>query len=474
MPGPITTIHDSTFVSSLDMHEPQILNTLFKRYGDQGKSYLRIRSFGFERPVAGDTYDHWEEDRFHDSFVQRAGVNVTQNTPGATAVLSLDPSKIDSDGAFYIRENDTIVLKNEVACLVTDITVTPDGISPGVPLVAVTILPHDETAVIGTIAGGTELGIFSGVFSEGSGMPDSAASKVFKRGNEAQIIKENIDVTGTELVNESRIEVFNEAGEYQGYYRQGQAGLDYRMLLKIDGMFWTSQRITNVVTPGRAIDPATRRKWKATEGVIPGIRRMGHTAGYTPGAFDVSDFDAYDLILERENISTDVPLWFPQGVQLNQEIENTLVDYLAGTNINYARAAVNSKLFKGNEALAVSVNFTYLQKASRTYLFDRFSAFSNAVTYGIDGYKYPKLGMIIPLTEKKDPRSGGVLPTIGIRYRAMGAYNRRMITARLDGVGAVRPGGIPVHEVDKSNTYQMAHMGVEMFGVNSMIIVDPE
>lgn len=473
MPGPISVIHDSTFVSNLDLHEPQILNTLFQPYGDQGKSYLRIRSMGFERPVAGDYYEHWEEDLFHDTFVQLANANVIQNVAGATAMLTLDPSKIDAEGNFYIRENDDIVLKNEVACLVTDITVTPNGLGPGIPRVDVTILPHDEAMAVGTVAGGTELGIFSGVFSEGSGMPDPAASKVRKRGNEAQIIKEAIGVTGTELVNEVRIAQYNQAGEFQGWYRQGQAGLDYRMLLKIDGMFWTSQRITNVITPARAIDPITKRKFKATEGVFPTLRRLGHIAGYTPGAFAISEFDIYDTILEREGVATDIPNWMPMGHSLYQEAENEMITYLQNTNINYARQAVNDRLFKGNEALGVSVNFTYLQKASRTYLFDKLSGFSNQQTYGIAGYKYPKFGAIIPLTEKKDPRNGGMIPTIGMRYRAMGQYNRRMITGKLDGIGAVAPGGIPVNTIDASNTYQLTHMGVEMFGVKQMILIDP-
>lgn len=473
MAAPISVIHDSTFVSNLDLHEPQILNTLFQPYGDQGKSYLRIRSMGFERPVAGDYYEHWEEDFFHDTFVQLAGANVVQNVAGATAVLTLDPSKIDAEGNFYVREQDDIVLKNEVACLITDITVTPNGLGTGIPRVDVTILPHDETMAVGTVNGGTELGIFSAVFSEGSGMPDPAASKVRKRGNEAQIIKEAIGVTGTELVNETRIEIFNKAGEYQGYYRQGQAGLDYRMLLKLDGMFWTSQRITNVVTPGRAIDPVTKRKFKATEGVFPTLRRLGHTAGYTPGAYAVSEFDVYDTILEREGVSTDIPNWTALGHSLYQEVENELVTYLANTNISYTRQSVNDKLFKGNEALGMSVNFTYVQKSSRTYLLDKLSGFSNQKTYGITGYKYPKMGVIIPLTEKKDPRTGGMIPTIGMRYRSMGAYQRRMITGRLDGIGAVAPGGIPVNTIDASNTYQLAHMGVEIFGANQMILIDP-
>jgi len=459
--GAIQTIYDSTFVSNLDLHKPQVLNTLFKRFGSQGLGYLVIRSLGFERPVMGDTYGHFEEDLYHQSFMQAEGTTSdASESNGANVTLTLDASRNRANP--YVRVGDILTFPDESQGIVRSVNVDNGQV----------VVQPNGMYKLPAVEGGAEIAITSGAFPEGSGMPNEVASGVTYFDNDAQIVKEAIGVTGTELVNETWIAQFNEAGVFQGYYRTGQAQLDYRMLTKLDGMFWAGKRIDN--TGGRAVNSAVAKYAnKASEGLIPSVRQHGHTHDYVPTEFDMADFDDLDITLEREFVGTDVPLWFPMGVHLYQEVENMLVDYLANTNIDYARQAVNQKLFKGDESLGVSVNFSYLQKSSRTYLMHRMGGFSNLKTFGLSGYNYSKLGLIIPLDKGRDPKTKEDIPSIGTRYRAMGAYNRRMITAPIHGIGATPAGGIPVTTIDKSNTYQMAHMGNEFFGLNRMIIIDP-
>lgn len=464
-PNAISTIYDSTFVSSFDLHKPQILNTLFKKYGAQGIAYLTIRSLGFETPVMGDTYGHHEEDLWHDIFKQDSAIDVGNPGAGNAITLTLDSTKIDSNNKYYPRLRDVITFPNETQGWIQTITDAGGGV------ITFSVKPLDIASTCGAVARGTELIITSGLFSEGSGFPDPAAAGYEYYDNDAQIIKETIGVTGSELVNETYIDVFNEAGEKQGVYRAGQAQLDYRMLTKIDGMFWLGQRVDN--TANRAVDPDSGYVYKGSEGLIPYLRRKGNVNPYTVGAFSVDEFDSYDLTLEKNFVATDIPLWTPLAAQLYQEIENTLVTYFADTNITYARQAVNDMLFKSNEALGASINFKYLQKSSRTYLFHKLSGFSNPKTFGAVGYDFEKMGFVIPLETRRDPKSKNDIPSIGTRYRAMGAYNRRMITDTLSGIGATPAGGRPINTIDKSNTYQMFHGGNEFFGGNRMILVDP-
>lgn len=464
-PGVISTIYDSTFVSNLDLHKPQVLNTLFKRYNNQGSAYLLTRSLGFERPVAGDTYGHFEEDLYHETFKQHASVDSDASTENKAPVTL----KLAADRAHdaYVRVGDIITFPDETQGIVTVVVSEPTNDSFG----NVTVLPLGNYK-LPAVTRGTELAITSAAFPEGSGMPDPVASGVTYFDNDAQIIKEAIGVTGSELVNETWIAQFNEAGEFQGYYRTGQAQMDYRMMTKIDGMFLVGQRFDN--TGGRAVNAAVSKYANKTSmGLIPSVRQYGNIHDYFPSDFSMADFDDIDVVLEREFVGSDVPLWFPMGLKLYQEVENMLVDYLANTNIEYARKAVNQMLFKGDEALGVSINFTYIQKSSRTFLLHKMGGFSNLKTYGLANYPYENMGLIIPLDKGKDPKTKEDIPSIGTRYRAMGAYNRRMITTSLHGIGATPAGGIPVHTIDKSNTYQMVHMGNEFFGLNRMIIIDP-
>lgn len=470
-PNAIQKVYASTFVSSLDMMKPQVLNTLFKKYGSQGLAYLMVRSLGFERPVAGDLYSHFEEDMYHDSIKQEASTAVADPGAGNDITLTLDATKLSSENEYYVRRNDVVTFKNEAQGWVETITVTTGGLGGGVDKVDLLVRPFDLTSTLGAVAAGEELAITSNVWPEGSGFPEALASGYEKYENEAQIIKEHIGATGTQLVTETYIDYFNEAGEYQGVYRAGQAQLDYRILEKIDGAFFLGRRIDN--TGNRAVNTKdSKYPKKGTEGLIPFLRRKGNVNPYTVGAYSVDEFDSYDLTLEKNFVPTDIPLWFPQAINLYQEVENELVTYLADTNIQYARQAVNDMLFKSDESLGVSLNFKYLQKSGRTYLFHKLSGFSNSKTYGISSYDFQKMGFIIPVEKRKDPKTKDDIPSMGIRYRAMGAYNRRMITDTLKGIGA-NGGSIPVNEIDETNTFQMAHLGAEFFGGNRMILVDP-
>jgi hypothetical protein len=68
-------------------------------------------------------------------------------------------------------------------------------------------------------------------------------------------------------------------------------------------------------------------------------------------------------------------------------------------------------LFNANEALGASVNFKYLTKSERTFLFKRMGVLNNPKLYGATGYENigPKLGMFLPINKKKDPVSGNMV-----------------------------------------------------------------
>ncbi len=350
-PEAIAGITDSDFVSTLELALPQCTtNEMFLRYGTQGIAYLLIRSLGFEKPIKGDSYFHFEKDHAHENFTVYGSVGA----PGAgnDMVLVLDTTSLDANNKYYPRLFDEVLFHNEVPGWIQDITVTPDGISPGVSSVQLTIRPKDETDDIGAVTAGDDLIIYSATFPEGSGMPVDAISGTTKFTNESQLLKEAVGATGTSLVTETYIKQYNAAGEFQGYYKASQFDLDYRMLTKLDGMFWFSKRIST--TGNRALDSVSGYDHKATEGLIPAVRRLGHTNTYTPGAYSVTKFDEYDRILTQEYVPESVPMWMPMGINLYQEMENTLVTYFADTNIDYTKKVVNDMLFKKNDALGAT------------------------------------------------------------------------------------------------------------------------
>jgi len=453
-PDAIAAIYASDIVSGFDIYKPEKLNVLFSRYGDQGASFFQLlRSMGFEEPVALDTYGHYEENHIHTTIHNLNAVVVS--AVGATASITLDPKDLDANNNFYVRRWDVLMFKNEVMAQVISIDKTTAPTAP-----VLTLQPVNQADNIPAIAAGETIVIRTAAFSEGGGQPDAALSGTWEYDNDAQIIKETIGYTGTEMVNQDWFDVTSEGQKIPAFYYKGQIDIDYRMSLKIDGALLWGRRGDGSIT-----DPVTGRVVKFTEGAIPYVRRVGNEQSYTAGAFDIDEFDTMDNTLDQ-NFAGSYILGL-LGLKLHQDVENSLKDYFQNTNIVYAKEAINDVLFHRNEALSASVNFTYLTKSERTFLFKRMGVFNNPEVEGSTGYTANKLGLFMPINKKKDPVSGNMVDAIGTRYRALGDYSRRMEVWKVGGVGRFK-----VTEFDKENTYQRCHVGAHFRGGNQFVLLE--
>jgi hypothetical protein len=456
-PDAIAQIYASDIVSGFDIHKPEKMNVLFARYGDQGASYFQLlRSMGFESEVSLDTYSHYEENRYHEICVVDA--NVAQPAANADIVFVLDANSLDANNNFYVRLWDIILFPNEVTGSVTDIDVT----TPTAPEITCSIQVTGDR--FPALTAGDELIIISNAFSEGSGQPEGAISGTYEYENDAQIIKETIGYTGSEMVNQTWFNVTSMGYKIPAYYFKGQIEIDYRMALKIDGALLFGKRTTQTIT-----DPDTGRPIKTTEGMVPAIRRLGNEQSYVDGTFDVAEFDEMDRTLDQEGAGNYILGLL--GINLHQQIENALVTYFGDTNIVYAKQTTNEVLFNSNESLGASVNFKYLTKSERTFLFKRMGVLNNPKLYGATGYGDigPKLGMFMPINKRKDPVSGNMVESIGTRYRGLGRYNRRMEVWQVGGAGE----GLKVTEFDKRETYQRCHVGAHFRGLNQFVLMEP-
>jgi hypothetical protein len=452
-PEAIAQIYASDIISNFDLHKPEILNTLFSRRGDQGASYFQLlRSMGFEQPVANDTYGHFEDNNIHE--VVHVKANVAQPAVGANIIFTLDPTDLDANNNFYLRKWDILKFSNEAMGSVIDISVVVSA----APVVTVRL--NEITDQFPALSAGDTLAIRTSAFSEGSGQPQGALSGTWEYDNDAQIIKETIGVTGSEMVNQSWVTVTSEGNPLPAYYYKGQLELDYRTALKADGALLWGKRSTNVIT-----DPVTGRPIKTTEGLIPYIRRIGNEQDCVDGAFTIDEFDEMANTLDREFAGNHILGLL--GISLHQDIENALKTYFANTNIIFAKQAVNEALFNSNEALSASVNFTYLTKSERTFMFKRMGGFNNPQTDGVSGSTAPKMGIFLPLNQKKDPKSGKMVDSIGVRYRALGKYSRRMEVWQVGGAGE----GLKVTDIDDRNTYQRTHLGAHHSRGNQMVLL---
>jgi hypothetical protein len=447
----VTPIYASEIISGFDVWKPEILQDLFKRYGDQGMSYfMMLKSMGFEKPVAQDTFSHFEDNLKNPTFKVRS--NVAAPGAGNPALITLAAADLDADNRFYPRLWDVVFFKNEVTGVIVDIDVT----TPSAPVL--TVEPNQSTDNIGALTAGDEVSIISSMFSEGSGQPRGAVTGVEKFTGTMQIIKESIEATGTELTNQTWLRLNGIDGA--PLYTEATADMEYRYALKCEGALLFQKATTNSI-----IDPATGRPVKSTEGLVPYIRRVGNPTPYTAGTLTVADFDAIERTMDREFAGNYIMSL--NGIDLSQEIENLLKAYFNNTNIIFAQQNVASALFNKDEGLAASVAFSYLRKGERTYMFKRMGSFSNRNTYGILNSKIPEMGMFLPINKKKDPVNSEMVPSIGMRYKAFGPYSRKTEIWDVSGAGP----NLKVTDLDKNSSYIRGNIGAQHRGGNQMVLL---
>ncbi len=446
----IQSVFTRDIVSSFDIVKPAFLSTLMKRRGDQGGEYFNmLNELGWKLGVSNELYGHFEDDFIHENFV--ADGASTAVGAGDLILITITTPDVDASNRFYPRLNDIIQTQDGKNGIITAINVG----TPASPVL--TVEPLDVTDQI-VVADQETIIIISNSFSEGSDQPLSAFSGTFKYENDLQIIKETITATGTEMTDGLWFNEIKDPGDTTGkrilgYQVKGQLDAEYRIRQKMEGALLFGQRTTNP----DALDPFNATLVKTTEGLVPYVERLGNTLNYTSGTLTLPKFDEIDKILDQEFAPENV--CFFQGLELYQEVDNLLADFLKDTNIMFTKEVMGGK--------DVNINFKYLNKSGRNYAFKKLPSLSNPKLWGASGYNEIGLGILVPLGEKKDASSGKSLSRIGYRYKQLGPYNRMMEVWNVSGAGT----GLKVLSTDLHNLNLRTNIGAHYMAGNQMLLL---
>lgn len=456
MPGTIVAPYSTSVVSGFDLHKPEFMTTLIQRYGDQGRSFFQtLIAMGFEMTVSQFEYHHFEDDWITDFVIVRN--NVAAGAAGADTTFEIAAASLDANNRFYLRKNDRIFFPNLVLARVVDIDVS----TPADPIV--TLRPVSQTDAIPALTAGDKLAIGDNAFSDGSGQPAPAFRGTIKYDNQTGIIKESIRGYGGEMTNQVWVETVDGKGIKCWFDVASQIDIDFRMIKRISASYLTSKLATNP-----DIDPDTGEQIRSTEGMFPYMNRVSTPFVSTPGMESIYDFDEFDSILQASYVGPRVLCLFAENIY--RAYENKLVDYFKHTDISYVTKEINDELFGGDTALAATVNFRSLVKSNRTYMFKRFTEMSDPKSFGIPGYPMKNFGLILPLDRmRKDAKSGKLMPNVGIRWKGLGAYSRKMETFELGSANIA----VPTNEFDRKDMYQRCEYGAHFMAGNQWIFVKP-
>lgn len=453
-PQAIKADYFENIVTTFDLNITKYLPKLYKRYGNQGVDVLdMLMALGFERTDSVTIINHFEENWIHQAFKVKAHA---AGAAGAPVNITLSADSLDANNRYYPRISDTVTFPNEVGSYLSAIDVS----TPSAPII--TLIPFDVTKNIPAVTEGQVIIITGNSFSEGSTQPAGRFSGAWKYTNHTQIVKESVGASGTQMTNESWVKMADNKS-IEGWFNKGLLDKEFRMKTNIQGVFLSQEKNTNPLVVDTLNSNATIN---TTEGLFPYMKRVAIPYPYTPGTLTVQDFNSMVRLMTKQFTARTVCAMLGQDVDL--EMEDVLKEYFQFTTVGYTTEVVNNKYFGDTpegKALAASIAFSALGKGGFNFAFKAFESMSNPQTYGADGFKYPGKAVFFPLESKKDPKSKNDIPAIGVVWKGMGSYNRKMEMFDMGGAG----NGIKTTPVDRRDWYLRSEVSTEFMGGNQFI-----
>lgn len=454
--GAVAATMSNNFVSGFDLNKTQVYEKLIARYGDQGLEFIMmLMGMGWEDTCSVKTIEHFEDDWISPSFTVNAG---SAGSAGAAVTIVINSASINADG--------------QSIPVVKDIIEFPGvgGVNPVLGMITaksganLTVVPLKAAASIPAVSTGQTLIIQTNANAEGSFQmnPKARGAALFQNG--FQIVKADIEATGSEMTTDSWIQQAPDGSKVGPWYNLAlNMDLDFRMAKAIQGALLVGQEIDNPL----ALDPDTATKPTGTKGLFPTMNEVSIQHPYIN--FGIADFDTIERAIAKVYGGTTTACLF--GIDLDIAVENTLKTYFNFTNIDYIREKNNNNLFGGEKGMAAAVGFSYLEKAKRAFAFKRFDTLTDPQSFGADGYSYTSRGVMFPLRKNNKVQltdgSSAMVPSIRVRYKAADGYNRKMEVFNSGSAQAAKYG--VTNTKDARSWHQRSEVGLQLFGANSFV-----
>jgi len=409
---------DYNWVTTMDLHMPDIDSEITERYGRQMLTGM-LSMCGAEKGTSALEYDHYEENRIYPKV---KATNGGAGTAGASVTFTIDTSAVlsvpenaspyggtVSTDVTVPRVNDLILIKpaSGVVSSQTYIRAIVTAVDASVPSFAAT--PLDSTESIPSIAAADEIVIYGNAHGEGSGQPEGRQTRLEKYQNNLQIFKETYEITNTEknMVTWT---------EFKG--KDGQMGRLYQLKGEADTykVFKNAQEL-NLLIGKKLSNNAVSNSFATagnpvalTEGLIPSILQRGNVSSYSAGTgWDKLKAESLVKTLDKNKGSKENMIC--PGIDLSIQLDNTLAAYKTAGGITYGNYEFSDD---------ARVNFAFDKFAIAGYSFGKkiFETFNDLQSFGADGYGFVNEGIVIPMGETRDSKSGEKTPFLRLRYLA--------------------------------------------------------
>ena len=398
------------------VNKPDNRDLLVKTYGNQGITGFLQLTGAVKANGAADEVQYWEETRLHQ--LQVATPAASAAAAATTLTLNLASAATSATGATkaaaqkYLRVNDVILVGGVDRFIITAVSSGEYSQTATAAATAVSLTSGGLSA--SAAAASANFPIVGNLFSQGSDQNTGyLESNVVKRTNPYMILKEVYKVTGSQATNIGWVNLGN--GDYR-WFIKSENDTRQRFLDKREMMMLLGQSVTN--TGLTALGSIA-----GSEGYFSAIADRGIVvnsgATTTAAIATLDELDGIITSLDKQGSMPEYAMYVNrlQDLAIDDMIANgtsTAANITAGVTTQFGQFA--------NAADMVKLGFSSFMRGSYTFHKHNWKLLNDPTLLANSVFQ----GVMIPLANIADPKTGDKAPALELNYKATNGYSREM------------------------------------------------
>ena len=400
-----------------EVNKPDNRDLLVKTYGNQGITGFLQMVGAVKSNGAADEVQYWEETRLHQ--LQVATPAASAAAAATTLTLNLASAATSATGATkaaaqkYLRVNDVILVGGVDRFIITAVSSGEYSQTATAAATAVSLSSAGLSA--SAAAASANFPIVGNMFAQGTDQNVGyLESNVVKRTNPYQIIKEVYKVTGSQATNIGWVNLGN--GDYR-WFIKSENDTRQRFLDKREMMMLLGEQVSN------SAGISSLGSIAGSEGYFSAIADRGvvvNSGSVSTAA--IATLDELDVLIT----ALDKQGSMPEYAMYVNRLQDLAIDDMIAQGTSAAAnitAGVTTQFGQfANAADMVKLGFSSFMRGSYTFHKHSWKLLNDPTLLGASNFQ----GVMIPLTNVADPRTGEKSPALELNYKATNGYNREM------------------------------------------------
>ena len=380
-----------------EINAPDNRDALVKTYGNQGITGFLQLTGAVKSNGTADEVQYWEETRLHPAQVATPAASASAGTTTITLNLAANTQK-------PLRVNDVILVGGQDRFIVTAVAGGAET-TYAASATATVVSLSSAGLTASAAASSASFPIVGNLFAQGTGQNAGyLESNVVKRTNPYMILKETYKVTGSQATNVGWINLGN--GDYR-WYIKSENDTRQRFLDKREMMMLLGEQITNTGVTAYG---------DGSEGYFAAVEDRGIVN--TGGISTLSDLDALIVALDKQGAAAEYAVYVNRAQDL--DFDDMIAAGIGASLTSGVMTQFGS--FSNSPEMAAHLGFASFMRGS--YAFHKHSwKLLNEPTL-LSGSNFQ--GVMIPLTQVADPRTGTKAPALEMNYKSTNGYSREM------------------------------------------------